>query len=667
MSDQSTPEKEFRPPPLWLMGGGLALGGLLILLAVLSFLPSNKEVPKATSTDQAGSDSGADAALAALANQPDLESTRAFLAANASKIVKTLGELPPENQAGIANSPKIVLTPSQVEETSQLGPTKLDAHHIVNALFWREIANRIIGSGELWSSLRKDPDKKAAMATLAWVCRLVAFAGGGSEGPEGIPVDPQLTLRKGWGGALDRALIFLALRGQQPSTNNPNHPPDLLLQLDAGQPGKSRVLVGVWIPSRKDWWILDPVLGLPLEDADPAWAWLGALSVGKSGEKPLQPMKWADQEWDLRPEWWNKVEISLVCALNQLPRRMGAIEKILGQSGLNVSLYANPSRLIPLAEQELSRLGKDTWKVTVWKPGISLLQSYVIPLEGGTDADERRLRFQQLGSVAWDALPPALRVDVQLGGNQSVLSRGPWLVNFSKWDAGLDSPVPLPVAERVGELFGSPFIASSYGPGKTKDLFLRGKWTKLTTDLVGEQDELKKNLRSYEVNRQTMDLLLKEWSALSEKKYADLTRIQRRGNPDEIRVATADIEALWKNAGGLFSVVGYALGRSRGTEIAYILAQIRHEEAERVGRLGGDPQKIAIAWEESASAWRRFNEEFANGMVSPIALSSWAEALALSGQKSKAITTLEQSPKGMPPILRLPLLLKAKVLAKGLN
>ena len=134
-----------------------------------------------------------------------------------------------------------------------------------------------------------------------------------------------------------------------------------------------------------------------------------------------------------------------------------------------------------------------------------------------------------------------------------------------------------------------------------------------------------------------------------------------------MRFANSDIESLWKNAGGLYSVVSYALARSRGTEIAYILAQIRHEEAERAGRLAGDPQKIAMAWDESASAWRRFNEEYANGMVAPVSLSSWAEALALSGQKSRAIATLEQAPTGMPPILRLPLLLKAKVLAKGPN
>jgi len=644
----------------------VGLGGLIVLLAVLSFLPSVKELPKTQTTDQQG-ESGADTTLTTLANQPDLESTRAFLAANASKIVKALKELPAENTPGNAPLYAGLLTPAQVEETGQLGPTKLDAHHIVSSLFWREIANRISGSGDLWSSLRKDPDKKAAMASFAWVCRLVAFSGGGSEGPDGIPVDPQLTLKKGWGSALDRALIFLALRGQQIPQTEAKNPPDLLLQLDAGQPGKSRVLVGVWIASRKDWWILDPALGLPLEDADPEWAWLGSMPIGETGQKPLQPLKWADMEWDLRPDWWKKVDISMVCTLNQFPRRMESIEKILGQAGLNVSLFANPSQQSAVAEKELSRLGKTSWKVGVWKPGISLLQSYVIPLEGGSDADEKRFRFQQLGSVAWDALPPALRIDVQLGGNQSVLSRGPWLINFSKWDAGLTSPVPLQVAERVGDLFGSPFLASSYAPGKTKDLLLRGKWTKLTTDLVGEQDELKKNLRSYETNRQTIDQLLREWSATSEKKYADLTRVQRRGNPDEMRFANSDIESLWKNAGGLYSVVSYALARSRGTEIAYILAQIRHEEAERAGRLAGDPQKISMAWDESASAWRRFNEEYANGMVAPVSLSSWAEALALSGQKSRAIATLEQAPTGMPPILRLPLLLKAKVLAKGPN
>ena len=100
----------------------------------------------------------------------------------------------------------------------------------------------------------------------------------------------------------------------------------------------------------------------------------------------------------------------MVCTLNQFPRRMESIEKILGQAGLNVSLYTNPSQQSAIAEKELSRLGKAFWKVGVWKPGISLLQSFVIPLEGGTDAEERRFRFQQLGSVAWDALPPALQL-----------------------------------------------------------------------------------------------------------------------------------------------------------------------------------------------------------------------------------------------------------------
>ena len=663
MIDEQITEKESRPLPLWLLGGGVGMGALIALLAVLSFMPSQKEAEKSRSKEEVADNSG-ETALASLANQQDLENARAFLGANAPKIVLLQKEVKDGsatlNQAFFAKT----LSPNQVEEITQLGPTKLDGHHLISSLFWREVANRITGSLDLWSSLKKDPDRKAAMATFAWVCRMVAFSGSGSEAPDGLPIDPQLTLRKGWGSALDRALIFLALRNQQKASTEPGTPPDLLLQMETGQPGKTRILVGSWIPSAKDWWILDPVLGLPLEDADPAWGWLGKIPL-ETGPMGLKPLKWADMEWDLRPEWWNKLDISLVSTLSTLSPRMKSTEKILSQSGLGVTLYNDAEALVTVADKELVRLGKSGWKVGVWKPGIALLQAFVSPLEGGTDTNEQRTRFQQLGAVAWDALPPLLRIDLQLGANQSVTSRTQWLVSFTPWTAGLLNPVPLPVAEKVGEMFGSPFLASSYGPGKTKDLFLRGKWTRLTTDLVGEWDDLKKNQRSYDANRDAVDKGLAEWAQKAEGLYANLSRIQKRGSPTEVSAINGAVESLWKNAGPVYSVVTYALGRSRGTEIAFILAQIRQEEAQRLARLGGDPERLAMAWEESASAWRRFNEEMANGLAAPVGISSWAEALALGGQKAKAMAVLENPPKAIAPILRLPLLLKARVLSRG--
>ncbi len=663
MLDDTLTEKESRPLPLWLLGGGLGLGALVALLVVLSFLPSQKEAEKFRAKEEVADNSG-ESAMALLANQPDLENGRAFLAALAPKIVLLQKEAKDGsatlNQAFFAKT----LSLAQVEEVAQLGPTKLDGHHLVSSLFWREVATRITNSTDLWSSLKKDPDRKAAMATFAWVCRMVAFSGSGSEAPDGLPIEPQLTLRKGWGSALDRALIYLALRNQQKTATNQTIPPDLLLQMDTGQPGKTRILVGSWIPSARDWWILDPVLGLPLEDADPAWGWLGKIHLG-NGPMGLKPLKWADMEWDVRPEWWNKLEVSLVTTLSTLSPRMRIAEKILGQSGLAVTLFNDSEVLINSADKELARLGKNGWKVGVWKPGIALLQAFVSPMEGGTDTNDQRTRFQQLGAVAWDALPPLLRIDLQLGANQSVLSRTQWLVSFTPWTAGLVNPVPLPVAEKVGEMFGSPFLASSFGPGKTKDLFLRGKWTRLTSDLVGEWDDLKKNQRSYDANRDAVDKGLAEWALRAEGLYANLGRIQKRGSVAEVSAINGAIESLWKNANPVYSVVTYALSRSRGTEIAFILAQIRQEEAQRLARSGGDQQRLAMAWEESASAWKRFNEELANGLAAPVGISSWAETLALSGQKEKAIAVLENPPKAMAPILRLPLLLKGKVLSKG--
>lgn len=86
MIDEQNTEKESRPLPLWLLGGGVGMGALITLLAVLSFMPSQKEAEKSRSKEEVADNSG-ETALASLANQQDLENARAFLGANAPKIV----------------------------------------------------------------------------------------------------------------------------------------------------------------------------------------------------------------------------------------------------------------------------------------------------------------------------------------------------------------------------------------------------------------------------------------------------------------------------------------------------------------------------------------------------------------------------------------------------
>jgi len=657
MDDNQVEKKEVegRRIPLWIIVGGCGFALLLGLLFTLSMIPPVKDPGQNQQGAGETGDGKGESGLSNLASQPDDENCRSFLNGFASKIAKLqVGEpvLPP------ALGP--VLDAAQKTEWGQKSPTKLDTRHLVEAFFFRDIASRLAGTTDLWAGLCPEKSLRKSARLMNWVCRQVSMLEPGMA-IDPVLANPSLILKRGWGTGLDRALVFLFLWDQAAGTQSV---PPILFAMPGVEPGRVRHLVGVWSQEIKDFWLLDPELGLPLELVSPNWAWLGGIR--RNPEKAV-PLKAGNFEWDLKAENLAQGQCFLVRTLSGLSPRLEATQTILQQNGINVFLGQNPAKDLADLEKSLELAGwpknSSGTRVTLWKPALGLLRDFTSVDEGGTDQKDARMDGFKLTAVPLAAMPPALRIDFQLGGNQKLLAGGPWLVQFATWDAGLKEIVPFQVAERFTSLFSAPFLVSTFQANQTRDMLLRGKWNKLTSNLVGEQDDLKKAQRAYESTRVVIEKQLGEWVTAMEQLYAAENRAKRGTNAAEISEITKRINEAWK-AETTGAILANALSRSRGVEIAYFLALIRQEEAEKMvpGKVQND--RLASAWEESASAWKRFNEDLSPGLCVGVARTCWAEAVYQAGDPTRALSILDANLKTLSNHQKKVIAFKADVLRR---
>ncbi len=653
-ASEPTPGREF---PLWILLGGFGFALLLGLLAVLSLYPPTKDPRPDVPSVSKDQESKTEVGLTNLVNQPDQENCKAFFAANAARIVRLQNA-----EATLAPAILAELNEPQKQEVLQKGPTKLDSHYLVDAFFFREIASRLSNTEDLWSSFCQDKNEKKITRFFTWVCRLIAFQAPHPQRPEFAIVNPTLVLKRGFGSGLDRAVVFLNLIEQANGTQGGVAP--ILIALPPKGAGLSRYLVGVWSVAKKDFWLLDPDLGLPLDLVQPAWGWLGPIV--KAPEK-IPALQVNQQTWDLEATAISQAKFHLVRSLSSLSPRLQATETLLQQNGVSLYLGRDPAAELAETEKALESIGvakpASGARVALWKPAIGQLRDYTNPDEGGADEKDIRLQSFQRTVIPLDALPPALRIDLHVGLSPLAGQPGNWLIDFPRWDAGLTELVPFVIADRIANMFAGSFLQSAFEPGKTRDQLLRGKWVKLVPELVGEGDAYKKAQRAYETNKDRIDKEVTSWLVRTEKLYADENRAKRSGPSNEAATISKVIDDSWK-VSPLLGVISNALARSRGVEVAYLLAIIRQEEAERSTRGKISEERFMAGWSEASAAWKRFNEELGSGICVDIARSCWAESVFWTGSKDRAIAILEQSPRNVSALQKKILGIKAEVLKR---
>jgi hypothetical protein len=658
---------------LKLAGIGAGAIVVLILFLYLTLGGSTPGTGDGNKDDRTG-ENALDAARAALAKDTDLDTCRSALQQINTHLARGPGERPPALDPAEKERlrDRFGLTGEELAEVESSTYTFLDAQYLDCCFLLRDAARSLDvkapGAGGDGKSLRPAPTERAA-AAFAWVVRQVRLEE--DRGEE--PVPPQFVLRRGWGTALDRSLIFLALLEQVGHGDEADPGPGgglvgcLLLR-----PGKEPAGQRLWacgvaaeVDKKRNLYLFDPRLGLPLPG--PGGRGIATLAAARTGPAMLAqltvesghrgPTHFIMQTlgahglapagvpagspaqlhaaldmmksnvvtmaypYDVTAERARAAEVYQVCPLSALAPRMRTLQDQLLPPAVRVRLAADPEGDRKKFEGAAGTPGRKKAEVRVWKEGTGLLRRFLPPDEGGVDP-VRPFRLRDLGGFT---TPDDLAV-VQMQRRQLfVLELAPWPFfpplfrdpRRFRFDVGL--------GERVHAFFASPFVRSATEPGAPRDLVLRGRFSKAAPELVQEQERWQQHLNRIRAAGPGLGQGLNTWLRQALEAYADLYRAQDRKAPEAVAAAERGIADLWteKEAEPVYTLLLGAMAVPRGAEVKYLLALCKHEQAERLqarldlARAAGaapnvaDVNRARDAWKDARRGWEQFGDDYA--------------------------------------------------------
>jgi hypothetical protein len=491
-----------------------------------------------------------------------------------------------------------------------------------------------------------------ASAAFDWVIRQIRLVGLGGEA-----LPPEFVLRRGFGTANERALVFLNLLDQ--------------LGIDTCRiavPGEgpsaprlrywaSGVLVGDQI------YLFDPAIGLPVPGpkgngiatlsqvlADPNL--VSALTVD-----PIHP-------YHVKPGEVKHAEVHVACTLSALASRMRYVQQVLGsgeKDRLGVDGLERWQRFAAAAKAN----GQTGVPLRAWNlPGdpntpIRVSYSALPPDDGGTDGTHRLdLARQQL--IPWGFCP---RFVLELRGEPGARLRQSYATPFiyfnteprmqrdlmAMWLPGIAQAAPGDEeGHRTSELIQRERLP--------RDLVLRGRFDEATTLLVALDDELRRQ-RALKA-KPGLDREAQAWCDRATQIYGALLAAQQearnpksRVDPEKLAALEAAKTLLWtRQQRPIVEAVLSASAEPLSGEVIYLLALCKQEQALRAqartskaGSSSSESDKIALgqSWKAAASWWA----SYLDGQVpisSPGAARRWrAQALQALGQTDSAVALLE--------------------------
>jgi hypothetical protein len=242
----------------------LGLGGVILIWSMT--LGVSPTTTKTASGPKSVEENRVDTARQDLSRQTDLNACRGAL----KEINAELGEKASLRPPALTTEQKdwihqnLNLSTEEMAEVESSHFTRLDNQHLFGCLLFRDAAHDALEvkgvRGKAGGpAIREKPLDQAARAFF-WVMREVRL-----RPAEGEADPPSYVVRRGWGTALERALIFLALLEQ---LGDPSAPESELLGFLLEVPDKSGTMrlwaCGVMAGDGKDVYLFDPSLGLPL-------------------------------------------------------------------------------------------------------------------------------------------------------------------------------------------------------------------------------------------------------------------------------------------------------------------------------------------------------------------------------------------------------------------
>ncbi len=608
----------------------------LIGVAVSVWLMSRTAPPSTTKTASAANrveSSRVETACQGLSRQTDLNSCRAAL----QQINNELGEKASLRPPSLTQEQKdwlhenLHLSDDEMIEVESNHYTRLDNQHLFRCFLMRDAANALEVKGVRSPGGRQVVHEKPldqAVRAFDWVMREVRL-----RPEEGEAAPPSFVLRRGWGTALERALVFLALLEQIGDPDTPQ--PELLgflLETPDRKGSMTLWACGVVIGDGKEVYLFDPNLGLPLPG--PNGEGVATLAQVRAKEEILAQLNVGEKNrYPVTREQTQAAQAQLVCPLSALAPRMRHLQEKLLAPTVRVRLASNAAKdrvriqaaystgappIIPPAR------GGDNGGVQVPKDKCTLLRRFLSVDEGGTDNTNREQRFQ-LALVPWTALP-------QVFQDEKLFPRNG------------------PMMKQVLALFATPFITPTMEPGQTRDLLLRGRYGTAVEKLVSERAAWRNTLEQ-RANSEELQVQFRKWLDEANHVYANL--LVRAKSPQEREQAEKQVKSLWEgrasypvhivlnsaSAGGRTPEVDYQLGLCSHEQAVQIQARLDLQARERVAQHAQDVEKAQREWRGARDKWEHFEEDYPRhpDVAAARRLRGWAEAML--GDHKAAITS----------------------------
>lgn len=595
----------------------IAAASLVIVLVFVGYFfflgGSPPPTTKRTSGSVQTNESGVETARQGLSRQTDLNACRSAL----QQINAELAEKPDMRPPALTEDQKdwlrdnVGLDGEELSEVASSHYTRLDNHHLFRCFLMRDAANALEIKGVRGKAggqaVREKPLDQAVRA-FAWAMREVRL-----HPSEGEASPPSFVLRRGWGTALERALVFLALLEQLGEPDAPQRGLlGFLLQVpDDG--GSIRLWAcGVVIGDNKDVYLFDPHLGLPLPG--PNGEGVATLAQAREQTEILAQLNIDEKHrYPVTKEQAQQAQTQLVCPLSVLSPRMRYLQEKLLAPAVRVRLAGDAVKDVGRIEAACSAGAAKPTPVQVPKDKCTLLRRFLPADEGGTDTAFREQLFRR-DLVPWTALPAVFR-DERLFPQKS------------------------PLGLQVRYLFANSFVTPTMEPGQPRDLLLRGRYSSAVEKLVGERDAWR-SLLEQRANAKDMQQQFQNWLDEANHVYAKLVTAK---SSQEREKAEKQVEKLWKGRTSIpvHLLLNSSAGAARIQEVAYQLGLCGQEQAGQLqARLDlqaqaglkpypADVENTRLTWQNTVDNWKRFEEDYPThpDIAAARRLRGWGEAM----------------------------------------
>jgi hypothetical protein len=559
------------------------------------------------------------------------------------------------------------LDEGELDEVAGGNYTALDAYHLELCFLLRDAARSLEVKTPGANQAAQQTPLDLATAAFAWVAREVRLD---NRAPQLVP--PQYVLQRGWGSAVERALVFLTLLTQFGAYDGKKT--DLtgcLLWVRDKPDAEPRLWAcGVVADKGGDLYLFDPRLGLPLPGPDGKG--VATLAAVRKDPSVLAQLTTGEHRYDVTAEQAQAAEAQVVFPLSALAPRMGYLQETLLPHA-RVRLATEAAAEVDRLKAAVSAGSDKPMTVGPWKEGVVLLRQFLPIEDGGVDKGEP----VPLAALAGFTTPDDPAV-VRLTRKQLFeLQLAPWTVfprqlsNPSKFSYNVG------LGLRVRDYFRSRFAAAATEPGNVRDSMIRGRYESAISKLTNEREEWRKALVAHG-SAVDLEKAVEEWVEKARHVYAEQLRRRGAAAPQAIESAP-EIQALWQGpeAKPLVVLMDGAIAGPRLADVLYQLGLCKQNQAEQIqarldlqARTPGatpdptDVQKARETWKNAVNRWTNYQEDYPKGPQAVAVRRLLGRARAMLGDAAGAVKAWEDLTEPMAEPEKVAALYLAKQIQK---